>query len=266
MSRRFGQNINFGAAYTYSKAMGTANSYGDFINPICSRCADYRRLAFDRTHVLVINYDWRVPGLKDANWLVKGVTNGWQITGITQFISGQPEDVSAGINNINLSQRLGGTWTESVRGFFTADPNATKERDKYFNWETIRLPSVSEALALKGAYPRNFLSRPGINVTDLSLFKNFPFGREGKANLQLRVEAFNVFNHPQFSDMNRSVTWRDFSAYLADRQANSSNILNVRDGSQGKTSRIGNGVAEVNALQGAVSGNRVIQLAVKIFF
>ena len=151
LSKRFGSSINFGMAYTWSKAMGTTNTYNDFINPICSRCADYRRLAFDRTHVMVINYDWRLPGLKDANRLLKGVINGWQVTGITQFISGQPEDVNAGITNINVNQRLGGTWTESSRGFFTSDPNQSKERDKYFNWETIRLPSVAEALAAKGA-------------------------------------------------------------------------------------------------------------------
>lgn len=266
VSKRFARTINFGAAYTYSKAMGTANSYGDFISPICSRCADYRRLAFDRTHVLVINYDWQLPKLSGGNWLVRGALNGWQITGITQFISGQPEDVGAGINNIILSQRLGGTWTESVRGYFTADPNQSKERDKFFNWETIRLPSVTEALALKGAYPRNFLSRPGINVTDLSLFKNFPFSEDGKRNIQLRLEAFNVFNHPQFSDMNRSVTWRNFDEYLANRQATSSNILNVRGSTLSGNPRLGNGVGEVNALHGAVSPNRVVQLAVKIFF
>jgi hypothetical protein len=77
---------------------------------------------------------------------------------------------------------------------------------------------------------------------------------------------FNVFNHAQFSDMNRNVTWSNFKAYLAERQAGSASILNVRDGSQGATSRIGDGVSEVNALHNAVSPNRIIQLAVKIFF
>jgi hypothetical protein len=272
LSKRFARSVNFGLAYTYSKAMGTANNYTDFINPVCSRCADYRRLAFDRTHVMVINYDWQLPKLKDGNWLVKGALNGWQITGITQFLSGQPEDVNAGIApNININQRLGGSWTEPTRGYFTGDPQTDPERNKYFNFQNIRLPSVAEALAAKGAFPRNFLVRPGINVTDLSVFKNFGFGGDGQRNIQLRVEAFNVFNHPQFSDMNRGVTWTSFQAYLDNRQATVSgttaNIQNVR----GTTTlsgnpRLGNGVGEVNALHGAVSGNRIIQLAAKIFF
>jgi hypothetical protein len=266
LNKRFGSSVNFGLAYTWSKAMGTANNYTDFINPICSRCADYRRLAYDRTHVMVINYDWRLPGLKDAFWLLKGVTNGWQITGITQFISGQPEDIGAGISGINLGQRLGGTWTEAVRGFFSGDPNASKTRDKYFNWETTRLPSVAEALAAKGAYPRNYLSRPGINVTDLSLFKNFPLGGDSARNLQLRLEMFNIFNHAQFNDMNRGVTWNSFNAYLADRSAATANINNVRGTTLSGNPRLGNGVGEINSQSGVVAGNRIIQLAVKIYF
>lgn len=269
VNRRFSRSVAYGMAYTFSKVMGTANGDGDFINPICSRCADYRRLAFDRTHMLVVNYDWKLPGLKDANPFLKQVVNGWQITGISQFISGQPEDVSVGIPNINLGQRVGGTWTESVRGFFTGDVQNNKDRGKFFNWDAIRLPSVAEALRAQGAYPRNFVERPGINVTDLSVFKNFPIGGESSRNLQLRVEMFNVFNHPQFSDMNRSVTFNinsSFSDFTQNQQANKDNIQNVRGSTLSGNPRLGNGVGEANSLHTAVSANRVIQLALKFFF
>jgi carboxypeptidase family protein/TonB-dependent receptor-like protein len=270
LNRRFSSSFAFGMAYTYSKAMGTANAYSDFINPVCSRCADYRRLAFDRTHVMVINYDWRMPGLKSGNRLFKGIANGWQITGITQFISGQPEDIGVGIqNNINFNQRVSGSWTEASRGLFTSDPNQSKDLDKYFNWEAVRLPTVSEALKAQGAYPRNYVSRPGINVTDLSLFKNFPLGGDSSRNLQLRFEAFNLFNTPQFSDMNRTLTFNiasNFSDYLQKLQAAPAYVQNVRGSTLSGNPRLGNGVGEVNGLQGAVAGNRVIQLAVKFFF
>ncbi|HEY8461755.1 MAG TPA: carboxypeptidase regulatory-like domain-containing protein [Blastocatellia bacterium] len=267
LNKRFGSSLNFGLAYTWSKAMGTANNYTDFINPVCSRCADYRRLDFDRTHLMVINYDWQVPGLRSDNWFLKYATNGWQVTGITQFISGQPADVNAGIaGGININQRIGGSWTEPVRGIFAGNPNASKDRDKYFNFETISLPTVSEALAARGAYPRNFLSRPGTNVTDLSLFKNIPLGGDNARKIQLRFEMFNIFNQAQFSDMNRNVQWSSFDAYLADQSAATATINNRRNGSEGANSRIGNGVGEVNALSGAVSPNRIIQLAVKVFF
>jgi hypothetical protein len=266
LSKRFGSSVNFGMAYTYSKAMGTTNDYGDFINPVCSRCADYRRLSFDRTHIMVINYDWQVPGLKNSHRLLKYATNGWQVTGITQFISGQPDDVNAGINNLNINQLIGGSWTEPVRGFFNGDPNSTKDRSQFFDYTTIQLPTVSQALAAQGAYPRNFLSRPGTNVTDLSLFKNFSLGGDSRRNLQLRLEMFNLFNHPQFSDMKRDVIWNSFADYAASQSAATANILNVRGSTLSGNPILGNGVGEVNALSGSVSGNRIIQLAVKIFF
>jgi hypothetical protein len=43
---------------------------------------------------------------------------------------------------------------------------------------------------------RNILRAPGINSWNLSLFKNLPI--KERANLQLRLETFNAFNHPQW--------------------------------------------------------------------
>jgi hypothetical protein len=269
LNKRFGSSVNFGLAYTWSKAMGTSNGYTDGINPICSRCADYRRLAFDRTHLMVINYDWRVPGLKDANWLIKGVTNGWQITGITQFISGSPAQAGVGIPNVNLNQRVAGSWTQGINALLTGDIQTSRDRDKAFDFTTVRLPSVAEALALKGNYPRTYMQNPGINVTDLSVFKNFPLGGDSARSLQLRLEAFNVFNHAQFSGFNGGVNFQiatNFSDYTQKQQANATYIQNVRGGTLSGNPRLGNGIGEYSGLHGAVSGNRVVQLAVKIFF
>jgi hypothetical protein len=46
---------------------------------------------------------------------------------------------------------------------------------------------------------RNTLKGPGLVSTDLSLFKNFDLATE-KAKLQLRLEGFNIFNTPSFSN------------------------------------------------------------------
>ncbi len=43
---------------------------------------------------------------------------------------------------------------------------------------------------------------PGINNWDMSLFKNVPITERWKA--QLRVEAYNLFNHTQFTTINTS--------------------------------------------------------------
>jgi len=44
---------------------------------------------------------------------------------------------------------------------------------------------------------------PGVNNTDLSLSKRFPVKGE-KRFIQLRWEAYNAFNHTQYSGINTS--------------------------------------------------------------
>lgn len=66
---------------------------------------------------------------------------------------------------------------------------------------TINTPAfVVPALGNTGPYPRIYLRNPWIANQDLSVFKNIPFSADGKRYLQLRVEAFNALNPPQFSD------------------------------------------------------------------
>ena len=54
-----------------------------------------------------------------------------------------------------------------------------------------------------GNVPRTLpdVRNPGQRNVDLSVFKNFPF-RENRFALQLRAEAFNAFNTPQFAAPN----------------------------------------------------------------
>ena len=64
------------------------------------------------------------------------------------------------------------------------------------------LPVASFAMPVPFNYGnagRNILTGPGLVQTDLSMFKSLPLGAE-REKLQLRGEAFNVFNTPSFSN------------------------------------------------------------------
>ena len=88
--------------------------------------------------------------------------------------------------------------------------------------------------------------------------------------LQLRLEMFNAFNHPQFDNMNTGLTWEiasNFSNYKERQQASITTLRNVRAGTNSPaTGRIGRAVGEFNGQPGFVSPNRVIQIAAKIYF
>jgi hypothetical protein len=53
---------------------------------------------------------------------------------------------------------------------------------------------------------RDQLRQGGLQNWDMSLFKNIPFGKGESRYIQLRLEAFNVFNHPNFATQHWDVT------------------------------------------------------------
>ena len=264
--RRFRQGLTFGLAYTWSKALGTASdNEGNFINIVCSRCYDYRVLNFDRTHVLVVNYLYDLPRLKSDNWLIKGALNGWQITGVSQFMSGQPLELGYGIPNINTSQRVSGSWTEGPRPILTGDAQPSITRELAFDYTKVSMPNINP-----GPQARSIIRRPGINVTDLSLFKNFSLGGDGSRYIQLRLETFNVFNNAQFDNFNAGLTFNvagSFADYQANQQGSSTSLRNLRGGvNSPAVGPLGRATPEFNAQPGYVSGNRTVQVGVKIYF
>jgi hypothetical protein len=274
VQRRFKQGLNLGAAYTWSKALGTSqDAEGNFINPVCSRCFDYHPLSFDRTHNLVINYLWDLPKLKTDNRLLKGVANNWQITGITTFQSGVPTELNFGFPDVDVTQRILGTYEEGqnavrARLVGTGDPQSDvsaggAQGNSSFDITKFSLPNINS-----GPLPRTFVRRPGINVTDLSIFKSFPLGGDGQRYIQLRLEMFNAFNHAQFDNINTGLTWdvTNFADYRAKQLGSPQTIRNTRTGVSPATGRLGRAVGEFNAAPDFVSPNRRIQLAAKIYF
>lgn len=82
--------IQFGANYTFSKTLATAASYNNqLVDPVNLR-NDYNPATFDRTNVVNAHYtidlEKRYHG---GNHLLSEFANGWQISGISTFMSGQ---------------------------------------------------------------------------------------------------------------------------------------------------------------------------------
>jgi Carboxypeptidase regulatory-like domain/TonB-dependent Receptor Plug Domain len=205
VNRRFSRGFTFSASYTWSKAMGTAPGDGSFVNPYNTRLYDYRLLDFDRTHAFVATYVYDLPKLGTRwgnNRFTKGLLDGWQISGITSLIGGNPFELGVGIGGgVNANQRITGSWTEPSRFRLKGDPSKGPN-GLLINPDAFIIPELGSL----GQGERTYLRNPGINNTDLSIFKNIPIGDPDKGRkIQLRLEAFNVFNHTQFSGINAGV-------------------------------------------------------------
>ncbi|MFB3905864.1 MAG: carboxypeptidase regulatory-like domain-containing protein [Acidobacteriota bacterium] len=277
VQRRFGRGLTYAIAYTWGRAMDTANGDGDYQNPVCSRCYDYRRASFDRKHNLAINYVWNLPAVAKHffdNALGRAVFDNWQLSGISQFQTGSPAEPNFGLvtpsgSGLNTSQRVLGSWTEGPRIQVIGDPVPTNQsRTNWLNYSALQLPEIGQI-----GGNRSWIDNPGLNIHDISIYKNFPLWSEKERFLQFRLEMFNAFNHPNFTGFNSGMTFQvadsAMSNYNAVKQASPQTVRGFVGGispPNPNTYRLGRGNGEVNSQPGYVSANRVIELAMKLYF
>jgi hypothetical protein len=203
VNRRFKRGLFFGFNWTWSRALGTTSERGNYhrIDNL-TRFANYGPLSFDRQHTVNIYYTYDLPSIFRAG-LTHTLVDGWQVSGGTLFQSGGPQEVKFSISGIG-NENITGSYTEPARVRLVGNPTSGISGDEYH-----RLNPIAFAPPLVGSIgidsPTNFFRVPGINNTNLSIQKSF-FITESM-RLQLRADAFNVFNHTQFSDINRTVNF-----------------------------------------------------------
>jgi hypothetical protein len=200
--RRFAKGIQFGLAWTWSKAMGyndddVVNAAVADVSPLVSpRVWNYGLASFDRTHVLTINYLYDLPKTRWSFRPGRALLNDWQVSGITRMISGAPLGVSYATT---VATDITGTPSQGARVVVTGDPVLPKDERTFsrnFRTEVIQMP----AKGTFGNAAKTLFRGPGINTWDIAVFRNIPV-KEGIA-AQFRCEMYNAFNHTQFSDLN----------------------------------------------------------------
>jgi len=201
VNRRFGRNLTYGFTWTWSKAMDLVDGNTSAVNPYLNfRMRNYGKAGFDRTHNVSIFYDYKLPEIVRGRSLLRWVANGWEISGITSFISGAPSGLGYSFVQATDITGASGAGIDS-RVNLTGNPNLPKaERTIYrhFRTEVVRPPDAANFGI--GNAPKDPIRGPGINNWDLSVFKNFRLG-EGERRLQFRWEMYNAFNHTQFSGL-----------------------------------------------------------------
>lgn len=223
LKRHVGRSLSLQASYTYSKALTDTPVQGlvgaDF-SPVRidgrTHQAFYTYSPFDQRHDFVINYVYTLPSFFKSSGIAHTLIDGWQISGITRFTTGNPYNVSfytPGVgDNLDLcvtdcfdlfggplgQSTLTGSYTETARIGLTGQRIMGSGGPLHqLNPAAFAAPTAP-SLGLESPYMDAF--GPGINNWDISLQKNFEV-REQYA-LQLRIDAFNAFNHTQWSTVN----------------------------------------------------------------
>ena len=193
--RHTGIRLELFAGYTYSKALDDASNLGEEVNPT-EPSLSYGLSSFDLRHNFVVSYVYKLPFdtlFKASNqW-----TQGWEISGITRFSTGFPVTLYSYGDNSLLGAEPNGINNYGVDvPDYTGGPLGLNHNPRnglpYFSVSQFSI----NALGTPGNVPRRFFSGPGVDNYDMALAKTVRLG-ESRA-LQLRAEAFNVFNHAQF--------------------------------------------------------------------
>ncbi|MGH9673243.1 MAG: hypothetical protein ACRD44_08680, partial [Bryobacteraceae bacterium] len=200
LNRRKTGALQYGVAYTWSKAMGLSDEDSSGLPMFTSyRTYLYGKLPFDQTHVLAVNYAYRLPDMNFArgNAVGRGVFHGWSLSGITTFASGFPDGMSFAYAD-GVDRTGGGDAPRLWVRENPLLPRSERSFDRWFNTRAFAVPGRLEF----GNAPRDVFRRPGIANFDVTLGKDFKLTE--RFALQFRSEFYNVFNHTQFDGVDNT--------------------------------------------------------------
>lgn len=267
LNKRLTHRLTFQASYTWGHSIDDTSSFEN--SGFGARALDPFNFAanrgdsiYDARQRFVASYDYELPHISRfwSNAVTRTVLDGWHVSGITTFQSGFPINPSetdyrslecSGYQyygcwdapNVLTSPQILNPRTSSVINT-TNNPNNTVAKNYYyFNPNTFGL----EAIGQLGNAGRNDLHGPGVDNTDLALMKRIYLGKSESRFLELRAEAYNVFNHTQFTVINYQSSGVDG---------------NISSGNFGRV------LTAYGATLGtaAQTGGRTIQLAAKFYF
>lgn len=207
INKRISDHYSVLANYTYSHCLSNINYTGDNAPPPQNPnnlAAEYSNCNFDATHNLSISGVAISPSLK--NGLLNTVAGGWQVSPLFSLHTGLPYTVNLGVDN-SLSG-IGQDRPNVVPGVNpyakNLYPNVITTTTAAGTTRTIQpiwINSAAYTPAAAGTFGnlRPLTNRgPGYVDLDVALSKHFQLFE--RSQLELRGEAFNALNHPNYSN------------------------------------------------------------------
>jgi hypothetical protein len=213
-------NALFTASYTWSHSLDDspdAFGAGSVVSSASQPLLEYGNSLQDQRHIFAGSAVYNLPFGKGqtfgggVNHAMDLLIGGWQTNIIGLFQSGQPFDLSTGVNSpgnrpdligpIRYPKQIVGDWFDPTS--FSAN---------------IPLQSVSGTgvYTRVGTLGRDQIYGPGYRNINLGLQKNLHLTE--RFSLELHGDAFNVLNTPQFTNPSSSVTGSNFGEITGTRE------------------------------------------------
>jgi hypothetical protein len=204
--KQYTHGVAFGAEFQWTRVLGTEN----LEDPSGKYPQDsYGNVAGITPLVLQLNYSYALPFGKgqwffpNAGSFANKIVAGWELAGVVDAQSGQPFSVSyTAPTNV---------YPGAVSGRANVIPGVAlyptkKTRTQWFNPAAFQAPTDASGRAggVYGTSGYNMLYGPRFQDWDMNLKKNVAWGDH--YNVQLRADAFNIFNHPNFNPPNANIS------------------------------------------------------------
>jgi hypothetical protein len=209
--KRFSRGLSAQSSYTFSRNIDTTQAstfFSDATNGTTSAFPEFPGLNYNKglsdfhaKHNWVVNFTWALPFARGLDGVAGTLLDGWQLSGIGQARSGNPLTVFVQGNRSRSqwSPSIGpgiGLDRPSLAPGFTHDSAVVGDPEGYFDPAAF----VLQPAGTLGSLGRGAFIGPNLRTFDLSAVKNTRWAALGEqTNIQLRVEAFNLFNRANFA-------------------------------------------------------------------
>lgn len=189
-----GHGITLSASYAHARNFSNGNN----IDP-SNLYQYYGPTQQDIAHTFTAEFSYELPVghgkqfLPNANRVVDAILGGWQYSGFLTIRSGLRFDVNSGVSLLNNGQ---GNRPNRVCAGNVSNPSV----NLWFNTSCFVDDLVPQTYGNAGINP---LYTDGLQQLDSSLFKTFRVTE--RVSMQIRADAFNTFNHPNFSAPDNTV-------------------------------------------------------------
>jgi hypothetical protein len=192
------------AIYTFSKSIDDSSTFGGVGNTVAQNWLDLNAerglSSFDRRHVLTMNWVWTSPvgsatsHLSLGNWAER-LLKDWQLSGSLTAETGTPLTARILGNGAQLAQ-TGGVGSGRADG--TGEP--VSSGSGFFDAAAFSVPAPGGF----GNAGRNTIPGPSMVSVNLGFGRSFQLS-ETRRRLELRLEANNVLNAANFTNVNTVV-------------------------------------------------------------
>jgi hypothetical protein len=202
VEKRFSQGFNLLGSYTWSHCLDIDSGvYSESIPNPYNLAYNYGNCTFNVPQTLSVSYVYQLPlgrGLhfgKGWSGALNNVLGGWRSSGIVAARSGLPFQVAT-------SSDIANTGTSSQRADQIGSPLPSGFTQTRLHWYDPTAFANPASFTFGNETRHNLGGPKSVNV-DFALMKDFKFSEE--KFFEFRAEAFNLFNHTNFSNPSATV-------------------------------------------------------------